>query len=188
VDDLLDISRITRGKVELRRERVTIQQVVALALESCETLFAPGDQSLSVSLVPEPMVVLGDTDRLRQVFSNLLSNAAKFTPKGGRIGVTLERVGGQALFRVRDSGIGIPAERLGHVFEMFAQVDAPQSNDGLGIGLALARQLVTLHGGSIEARSEGLGKGSEFIVRLPLVRDGQDADFERPARRVATEG
>jgi CheY-like chemotaxis protein len=114
------------------------------------------------------MVVLGDRDRLRQVFSNLLSNAAKFTPRAGKIWVSLERSGNHALIRVRDTGVGIPPERLGHVFEMFAQVDVHNTNDGLGIGLALARQLVSLHGGSIEAHSEGPGKGSEFVVCLPL--------------------
>jgi PAS domain S-box-containing protein len=168
VDDLLDVSRITRGKVELRRERVPINEVVATALESCQGLFEPRKHSLHVSLTPEPMSVLGDRDRLRQVFSNLLSNAAKFTPREGAIWVSLERSGSHALVRVRDSGIGIPPGRLDHVFEMFAQVEAQDTNDGLGIGLALAQQLVRLHGGSIEARSEGPGKGSEFLVCLPL--------------------
>jgi PAS domain S-box-containing protein len=170
VDDLLDVSRITRGKVELRREPVAIREVLQMALESCETLFRPHRQSVSVDLAAEPMNVLGDPDRLRQVFSNLLSNAAKFTPPEGRIWVTLERSGDHALIRVRDTGVGIPPERLDHVFEMFAQVDTRRHNDGLGIGLALAKQLVGLHGGSIGAHSEGSGKGSEFIVSLPLMR------------------
>jgi PAS domain S-box-containing protein len=169
VDDLLDVSRITRGKVELRRERVAINEVLAAALESCQGLFEPREQRLAVTLAPEPMIVLGDPDRLRQVFSNLLSNAAKFTPKGGTIWVSLERSGNRALVRVRDTGVGIPPERLGQVFEMFAQIEIHHTNDGLGIGLALARQLAHLHGGSIEARSEGPGKGSEFIVCLPLI-------------------
>ena len=169
VDDLLDVSRITRGKVQLRRQPVTLRDVVGMALESCEALFEPQDRSLSVALDPEPMIVIGDADRLRQVFSNLLSNAAKFTSKGGKIGVSLERSGPRAVVRVRDDGIGIPPERLAQVFEMFAQVNARHANDGLGIGLALARQLVQLHGGTIEARSAGLGKGSEFVVNLPLV-------------------
>jgi PAS domain S-box-containing protein len=170
VDDLLDVSRITRGKVELRRQPVAINEVLQLALESCETLFRPHGHSLSVVLAPQPMKVLGDPDRLRQVFSNLLSNAAKFTPSDGRIWVTLERSGDNALIRVRDTGVGIPPARLGHVFEMFTQVDTRRHNDGLGIGLALAKQLVALHGGSIEAHSDGPGQGSEFIVCLPLMQ------------------
>lgn len=169
VDDLLDVSRITRGKVELRRQPVAVDEIVRLALESCGTLFAPQDHALCVVLAPEPMKVFGDADRLRQVFSNLLSNAAKFTPRSGGIWVTLERSGEHALVRVRDTGVGIPPERLGHVFEMFTQVDTQHGNDGLGIGLALAQQLVNLHGGSIEARSEGIGRGSEFVVCLPLM-------------------
>jgi CheY-like chemotaxis protein len=124
---------------------------------------------LSVALSTEPLCVLGDPDRLRQVFANLLSNAAKFTPKEGSVWVSLEGSAGFALVRVKDTGIGIPQERLKNVFEMFAQVNTPTGNDGLGIGLSLARQLVTLHGGRIEARSEGVGKGSEFTVCLPLV-------------------
>lgn len=174
VDDLLDVSRITRGKVELRRERVALNQVLGLALESCETLFAPHGHSLSVTVSPEPMILRADADRLRQVFSNLLSNAAKFTPPGGKVWVTADRSGDHALVSVRDTGVGIPAERLAQVFEMFAQVGPRAANDGLGIGLALARELVILHGGSIEAHSEGPGKGSDFVVRLPLADEAQE--------------
>jgi PAS domain S-box-containing protein len=183
VDDLLDVSRITRGKIKLRRNLVLINEVVSSALESCETLFEPHGHTLSVVLCAEPLTVLGDRDRLRQVFANLLSNAAKFTPREGSVWVTLERSANFALVRVKDTGIGIPPERLKHVFEMFAQVNAPEGNDGLGIGLALARQLVSLHGGWIEARSEGIGRGSEFMVCLPLV-EGLDlvAEKERSTR------
>lgn len=169
VDDLLDISRITRGKIKLRRDFVLINEVVSSALESCQGLFEPHSQALSVRLSTEPLTVLGDPDRLRQVFANLLSNAAKFTSSEGSVWVSLERSANFALVRVKDTGIGIPPERLKHVFEMFAQINAPEGNDGLGIGLALARQLVTLQGGWIEARSEGIGRGSEFTVCLPLV-------------------
>jgi len=169
VDDLLDVSRITRGKIKLRRDLVLLNEVVSSALESCETLFEPHGHTLSVTLPSQPLCVLGDPDRLRQVFANLLSNAAKFTPKEGSVWVSLEGSPGYALVRVRDTGIGIPPERLKNVFEMFAQVNTPAGNDGLGIGLSLARQLVALHGGRIEARSEGVGQGSEFTVCLPLV-------------------
>jgi len=171
VDDLLDVSRITRGKIELRREVVLVNEIVSSALESCETLFAPRGHTLSVSLAPEPLRVRGDPHRLRQVFSNLLSNAAKFTPRDGSVWVTLEGSGGQVLVKVRDSGIGIPPERLPHIFEMFEQVRTPHGNDGLGIGLALVRELVALHGGTVQAASEGLHRGSEFTVCLPLVEE-----------------
>jgi PAS domain S-box-containing protein len=179
VDDLLDVSRITRGKIKLRRDLVLVNEVVSSALESCQTLFEPHGHTLSVVLCTEPLSVLGDPDRLRQVFANLLSNAAKFTPRGGTVWVSLERNASFALVRVKDTGIGIPPERLKHVFEMFAQVNSPAGNDGLGIGLALARQLVTLHGGWIEAHSEGIGRGSEFQVCLPLV-DGDLPDDKKP--------
>lgn len=186
VDDLLDVSRITRGKIQLRRERIAINQVVGLALECCETLFAPHGHSVSVTLSPEPIIVRADSDRLRQVFSNLLSNAAKFTPPGGKVWVTVKQSGDFALVSVRDTGVGIPAERLSQVFDMFAQVQSRRANDGLGIGLALAKELVLLHGGSIEARSEGVGKGSEFIVCIPVaesenVSDGAAQAGARPA-------
>lgn len=185
VDDLLDVSRITRGKIKLRRDLVLINEVVSSALESCQALFEPQGHTLSVVLPTEALSVLGDRDRLRQVFANLLSNAAKFTRREGTVWVSLERSADFALVRVRDTGIGIPPERLKHVFEMFAQVNAPEGNDGLGIGLALARQLVSLHGGWIEARSEGMGKGSEFLVCLPLV-DGMDtSDTKEPSSRSA---
>ncbi len=187
VDDLLDVSRITRGKIELRRERVAINQVIGLALESCESLFAPHGHCLSVTLSADSMMVRADPDRLRQVFSNLLSNAAKFTPPGGKVWVTAERSGDNALVRVRDTGVGIPRERLAQVFEMFAQVECRRANDGLGIGLALAKELVVLHGGSIEAHSDGPGKGSEFLVRLPLAQDAPEDGItsDSAARRTA---
>ncbi len=162
VDDLLDVSRITRGKIELRRERIAINQVVGLALECCETLFAPHGHSLSVTLSAEPLIVRADCDRLRQVFSNLLSNAAKFTPPGGKVWVNVERSGDFALVRVRDTGVGIPRERLAQVFEMFAQVECRHANDGLGIGLALAKELVLLHGASSRRVAKGPEKAVSF--------------------------
>ncbi len=167
VDDLLDISRITRGKVDLRRERVVLNEVVSGALEA-SGVFASDSHELRVQICPEPLTVIGDADRLRQVFSNLLSNAAKFTPHGGKIWVLLERSGVQALVRVRDNGVGIPPDRLQSVFEMFMQGPDAHRQDGLGIGLALVRQLVQLHGGTVTAESEGPGRGSQFTVCLPL--------------------
>jgi CheY-like chemotaxis protein len=170
VDDLLDVSRITRGKIELRRERVVLNEVLSSALESCETLFEPHGHELRVQIPSEPLAVQGDPDRLTQVFSNLLSNAAKFTPREGTVWLSLERQGDDAVVVVRDTGIGIPAERLESVFDMFAQVHAPRGNDGLGIGLALVRRLLEMHKGSVTAHSGGLGRGSSFTVRLPLLQ------------------
>jgi PAS domain S-box-containing protein len=184
VDDLLDVSRITRGKIQLRRERVILNDVISSALESCETLFEPHGHELRVRIPPEPLAVVGDRDRLTQVFSNLLSNAAKFTPRDGTVWIELERDNDDAVASVRDTGVGIPADRLQSVFEMFSQVHAPHGNDGLGIGLALVRQLVILHGGAVTAHSDGPGQGSCFAVRLPLskqsatsVRFGSDASL-----------
>ncbi len=168
VDDLLDVSRITRGKIELRHEPVLLNEVVSSALDSCETLFEPHGHELRVQIAPEPLIVLGDPDRLRQIFSNLLSNAAKFTPREGVVWVSLERSDDHALVRVRDTGIGIPADQLQSVFDMFAQAHAAHVNDGLGIGLALVKQLVRLHGGTVEVESKGVGRGSQFTVRLPI--------------------
>jgi PAS domain S-box-containing protein len=168
VDDLLDVSRITRGKIQLRREAVVLNDVIRSALESSETLFTSREQRVHVSIAAEPLAVVGDRDRLTQVFSNLLSNAAKFTPRGGDVWVELESKGGDAVVKVRDTGIGIPQERLQSVFEMFSQAHSAHGNDGLGIGLALVRQLVVLHGGTVVARSDGPGAGSSFEVSLPL--------------------
>ena len=182
VDDLLDVSRITRGKIELRREVVLLNTIVSSALESCESLFEPHGHSLSVALAAEPLRVRGDPDRLRQVFSNLLSNAAKFTPREGSVWVTLQRDDGFALVKVRDSGIGIPSERIGQIFDMFAQIHTSHGNDGLGIGLALVKQLVALHGGTVRAHSEGAGKGSELIVRLPLLEADETSRSEADAQ------
>ena len=168
VDDLLDVSRITRGKIELRHEPVLLNEVVSSALDSCETLFEPHGHELRVQIAPEPLIVLGDPDRLRQIFSNLLSNAAKFTPREGVVWVSLERSDAHAIVRVRDTGIGIPADRHQSVFDMFEQAHTAHVNDGLGIGLALVKQLVRLQGGTVEVESGGAGRGSQFTVRLPI--------------------
>jgi PAS domain S-box-containing protein len=171
VDDLLDVSRITRGKVELRKEPVELANVVTSAVESSRPLIEKGGHELSVTIPSEPVHLEADPTRLAQVFLNLLNNAAKYTDRGGRISLSAHLEGsGQVVVRVRDNGIGIPREMLPRVFELFAQVDRSmeRSEGGLGIGLTLVQRLVEMHGGAVEARSDGPGTGSEFIVRLPV--------------------
>jgi PAS domain S-box-containing protein len=168
VDDLLDVSRITRGKVVLRVQPVTVQAVIQGALESNWTARESARLTLELNLPAEPVTVQGDPDRLTQVFSNIMSNAAKYTPDGGKVSVTLRQAGDEVIVSVEDTGVGIPPDSLERVFEMFSQLRGSNNGDGgLGIGLALVQQLVRLHGGNVEARSGGLGAGSEFIVRLP---------------------
>ncbi len=170
VDDLLDVSRITRGKIELRQERLELSAVVQSALETSRPLIEAAHHHLTVSLPPEPLVVFGDLTRLAQVLSNLLNNAAKYTPDGGHIWLSVERDAQEAVLRVRDDGIGIPEEMQQQAFEMFMQMNRSQerTQGGLGIGLTLVRSLTEKHGGSVVVRSDGMGKGSEFTVRLPL--------------------
>jgi len=170
VDDLLDVSRITSGKIELRRECIELADAVRLALESSRPLIERGGHELTVRLPEEPVRLEADLARLAQVVSNLLNNAAKYTRPGGHIWVTAERIGPSAVIRVRDNGIGIKPSMLTHIFEMFTQLPGSgvHSQGGLGIGLTLVRRLVEMHGGSVEAHSEGIGRGSEFVVTLPL--------------------
>jgi CheY-like chemotaxis protein len=170
VDDLMDVSRISRGKLELQKERVALVAVVNSAVESSSPLIEQMGHQLTVTLPKLALMVDGDMTRLAQVVLNLLNNAAKYSDRGGHIQLTVEREGGNAVVKVKDTGIGIAADQLPRVFEMFTQVDQSleRSQGGLGIGLTLVRRLVELHGGEIEARSEGLGKGSEFVVRLPV--------------------
>jgi signal transduction histidine kinase/ActR/RegA family two-component response regulator len=177
VDDLLDISRIIRDRLELRRERVDICACVTGAVEAVREQFELKHQELHVTLPQEPAHVEGDKVRLAQVFENILTNAAKYTPEHGRISITVERSPQWVVVRVRDSGIGITATHLPHVFEPFYQVDTSlaHARGGLGIGLALVRRIAQLHGGTAEAHSEGLGRGSEFIVRLPVPMDSAHA-------------
>jgi PAS domain S-box-containing protein len=183
VDDLLDVSRITRGKIQLRREPLDLAEVVARAVETSHPLVAAGKHALTTTLPPEPVRVEGDPVRLAQVFSNLLNNAAKFTPEGGRIDLTVETQGAQAVIRVSDEGLGIPAEMLPRVFDLFTQADHDPGpvRDGLGIGLTRVKRLVVMHGGSVEARSDGPGRGSEFTVRLPLLASAVARDAPAPA-------
>jgi signal transduction histidine kinase len=169
VDDLLDVSRITRDKLELRKEQVDLASVIQSAVETSRPLINSMGHELTVSL-PEEMVRLdADPVRFAQVVLNLLNNAAKYSERGGKIWLTAQHNEGEVVIRVRDTGVGIAQDMLPRVFEMFTQADKSlnRSQGGLGIGLSLVRRLVELHGGSIEAHSEGAGKGSEFVVRLP---------------------
>jgi len=170
VDDLLDVSRITSGRLRLRQETIELLQLLLNTVESLRHAFEAKRQLIGVSLAGETLAVLGDRTRLTQIFSNLLNNANKYTQEGGHIDVELTREGGDALVRVRDDGMGIPAAMLDDIFELFAQVPRTRigSDSGLGIGLTLAKRITELHHGSIEARSAGEGRGSEFVVRLPL--------------------
>ncbi len=171
VDDLLDISRIARGKITLRKEPVPVSALVARALEISRPVIDARQHQLEVLLPSEPAQVYGDAVRLTQVISNLLHNAAKYTDEGGRIRLTIESAGSEVFIRVRDTGIGIAPETLPTVFDMFSQAAGARERapGGLGVGLTLVDSIVNLHGGTVEARSEGLGKGSEFIVRLPVL-------------------
>jgi PAS domain S-box-containing protein len=178
VDDLLDMSRITRGKIELRKGRVELAPIIQQAVEAVRALYRSLDHELTVTLPPRPVHLDADPARLAQVVGNLLSNAGKFTDKGGHVWLTVEEHGTQAVIRVRDNGIGIAAEHHPRLFEMFAQVDTSleRSRDGLGIGLTLVKTLVELHGGTVDVRSDGPGRGSEFTVRLPvLIETARDA-------------
>jgi PAS domain S-box-containing protein len=171
VDDLLDVGRITSGKLELRRQPLSLSQVVASSVESTRTVIENQRHELRVEAAEDDLFVLGDIDRLSQVFINLLSNAAKYTEPGGRIRVTLARENDQAVVRVIDTGIGIPQGEADNVFELFSQVRSHQgrTGGGLGIGLSLVKSLLTMHGGRVEAWSAGPGMGSTFTVRLPLL-------------------
>jgi PAS domain S-box-containing protein len=168
VDDLLEVSRISRGKIELRRADVDLAGVVASAVETSRPAIDAARHRLEIRLPPAPLHVEGDFVRLSQVVANLLNNAAKYTDPGGRIALSVQREGAEAEIRVQDNGVGLAPELLPRIFDMFAQADRARAAGGLGIGLALAKMLVDLHGGRIEARSGGVGRGSEFAVRLPV--------------------
>jgi signal transduction histidine kinase/DNA-binding response OmpR family regulator len=170
VDDLLDVSRITRGKIELRRAAVSVADIVARAIEANRALIDTRAQMLQVSLPDPDVYVDGDPTRLAQVIGNLLNNASKYTPEGGRIDVSAQSLTDRLRLTVRDSGLGIPQHMLGRIFEPFTQVEEvrDRAQGGLGIGLALVRRLVDMHGGHVEAASEGSGRGSAFTLELPL--------------------
>lgn len=170
IDDLLDLSRVGRGLMELREHQIDLRIVASSAVETSRPLMNSRGHHLSVSLADEPVTVKGDATRMIQVLSNLLNNAAKYTPPGGRISLTVDKRDDIATVCVVDNGIGIPEEKLGDIFEMFRQIGStPRSSEsGLGIGLTLARKLVEMHGGTILAESDGIGMGSTFTVSLPL--------------------
>ena len=171
VDDLLDVARISTGKVELRRQRIDLKDVVATAVETSASLIDAGGHKLTVEVPSEPLPLDADPTRIAQVVSNLLNNAAKYTPEGGRIALKVHTEGGDVVLTVSDTGIGIAPDALGKVFEMFAQVPggSGKPQGGLGIGLSLVQSLVALHGGRVSAASGGPGQGSTFTVRLPLL-------------------
>jgi len=181
VDDLLEVSRISRGKISLQTAPLDLAEVVATAVETSRPLVEAHHHTLTVTLPERPARVEADGARMAQVLSNLLNNAAKYTEDGGRIDLIVEQAQGEAVIRVRDNGIGIAPERLPSVFDMFEQIEgvSDRSQGGLGIGLTLARRLVEMHGGKIEAHSAGLGKGSEFVTRLPA--------YAEPAMKPAPE-
>jgi PAS domain S-box-containing protein len=171
VDDLMDVSRITRNKLQLRLDSIDIRDAIHSAIETCQPLLTTNGHELKVSIPAEPMFLNADYTRLAQIFSNLLNNASKYTEPGGRIDLVVTRSESHVSVCIRDTGVGISPESIGRVFDLFAQIDSSleRSQGGLGIGLMLVKRLVEMHGGSVIARSEGLGRGSEFTVRLPLL-------------------
>jgi CheY-like chemotaxis protein len=183
IDDLLDLSRIMSGRFRLDVRQISLLDIVRGALDSAEPAAQTKGVRLESVLDPQSVVVAGDPARLQQVFWNLLSNAVKFTPKGGKVQVLLQRVNSHIEFSVSDTGIGIPSSYLPHVFERFSQKDSSTHREygGLGLGLAIAKQLVDLHGGSIRAKSMGEGRGATFVVTLPLIILGKE---EHSAGRV----
>jgi CheY-like chemotaxis protein/two-component sensor histidine kinase len=171
IDDLLDISRITTGKLELKIERFAVQTAIDAAIEASAPGLTRGRHNLKTEVAEELLYLDADQTRIAQIVSNLLNNASKYTPSGGNIELSVRLEGDEVVIRVRDDGMGIPPDRLGDIFEMFGQVHQAldRSHGGLGIGLALVRRLVEMHRGRVEAHSAGPGKGSTFTVRLPIV-------------------
>jgi signal transduction histidine kinase/CheY-like chemotaxis protein len=190
VDDLLDVSRIAQGKMQLKTEVVELANVVARALETSQPLIDARRHELSVALPSVPVRLEADPVRLAQVVANLLNNAAKYTERGGRIWLLVTREGGEAVLRVRDTGVGIPSDMLAHVFDLFTQVNPAvgHSQGGLGIGLQVVRGIVELHGGRVEAHSPGPDRGSEFVVYLPILSAGAASPGARPAEPALRRG
>ena len=187
IDDLLDVSRVSRGRIDLRKVRMSLQVAVNSALEASRPLIEANDHRLELDIPEAPLWVEGDLTRLAQVVSNLLNNAAKYTPAGGDIRLTVREQNGHADIEVADNGVGIEADMLPRVFDLFSQADRhlDRSQGGLGIGLALVRKLVEMHGGTSRAASEGHGKGSTFTVSLPLI-DAQGEALGEPLQKAQT--
>jgi signal transduction histidine kinase len=189
IDDLLDVSRVGQGKIELRKERINIRDVLQAALETSSPLIESANHGLTVDIHENPIWVEADLSRLAQVVSNLLNNAAKYTPEEGRIGLSARIDGDDAVIAVSDNGLGIPANMLSKVFQLFIQLDhnMDRARGGLGIGLALVRQLVEMHGGKIHAESAGANRGSVFTVRIPLAsQDFETSDISSAAASEAS--
>jgi CheY-like chemotaxis protein/two-component sensor histidine kinase len=191
IDDLLEVSRISRGKIELKRAAFDLTSAIQHALEASKPLIDAAGHTLSIDVPPGPLIIEADLTRLAQVLGNLLNNAAKYTNPGGHIRLSVQRAGDRVSISVRDTGIGIPVDMLPKIFDMFAQLDSStqRTQGGLGIGLSIAQRLVEMHGGTLEARSEGLGKGSEFVVELPLhdTATAQDAAPVEPPHAQSNE-
>ncbi|QGJ68693.1 Chemotaxis protein methyltransferase CheR [Planctomycetales bacterium 10988] len=196
VDDLLDVSRITQSKLELRTKKVNLAEVVQSAIESSQKNLEDSDHQLTLNLPQQSIFLEADPYRLAQVFSNLLSNAGKYTSAGGKIEVSVKQEGDEAVIKITDNGIGIPHEKLDSIFEMFSQVDQPKerANTGLGIGLSLVRSLIEMHGGQVVATSDGENQGSTFQARLPILskeekrldkREGSDSVVSQAASTSA---
>lgn len=182
LDDLLDVSRITQGKIELRRQPVLLSNIIQASIETAMPLIEERSQRLTLNMPEAPIQLIGDATRLSQIFSNLLHNAAKFSDKGEKIAIEVAPSENQVTIRIKDHGIGIAPDNLDDIFEIFAQVDnsIERKSGGLGIGLALVKDLIALHDGRVEVRSAGLGKGSEFIVTLPIMPSVPALQEERP--------
>jgi PAS domain S-box-containing protein len=190
IDDLLDVSRITRGTMELRKSRVELVTVVESAVETARPIIQDLGHELTVEIPKQPIVIEADPTRLAQVIANLLNNAAKYMPRGGRIELMAKREKSAVTISVKDTGIGIPAEMIDRIFDMFTQVDGSleRAHGGLGIGLTLVKRLVEMHGGTVTARSDGANRGSEFVVRLPVVEELLSQLHETNGEHVAAPG
>ncbi|TLY92654.1 MAG: HAMP domain-containing histidine kinase, partial [Gammaproteobacteria bacterium] len=186
VDDLLDVARITRGKINLSREPIELGTLIARAVEIVQPLILERGHQFTSEIPDGTLTVDADPLRLTQAFGNVLGNAAKYTERGGRIGLSVRLQGAEVEIRVRDNGIGIPAEVLPRIFDLFTQLDrrSDHPHSGLGIGLALVRRLLQMHGGSIAAHSEGAGLGSEFVIRLPLLLEATQSGDGRAGKRI----
>jgi PAS domain S-box-containing protein len=187
IDDLLDVSRITRGKLELRKDRVELADIVRDAIASTRPLLDASGHRLTVRLPDDPLALYADANRLTQVLANLLNNAAKYTPQGGRIELAAEHAHGEVSITVSDSGIGIPADKLDRVFDMFSQIHegSERGDKGLGIGLTLVKRLVEMHGGSVEVQSGGQNMGTTFLVRLPAIESPAVVGGGQPAEELS---